>query len=369
MKETDLRKFILGHLDRIDEGLDLVQSNEHYIDNQLIDLYCSRRDGKKVFIELEWESVNQGSRRQALDQKSLLDSKFPSGSFEHIFFVPAIEQKDKSRLEEMGITVKSFSKPEMEKEISIFYDSQSLLKKILSKIDEKVDINVLGRTYLLDMISACYTPYSLPDYDPSNPKFRGKGLHRYEAGTQLEIIKCLASGKFYGLSPELVAKLILDIFEMPFAQEKRESTGEKRPKQWYCSSFIDYIKTIPVRQVGNKIAEIYEMTKSFLGSCNVKGDILTKESSKLNRKLLPKFGVILPTDMMNEVISRFELKSNYKDVGGRDYTYSMARRIIELMVLKKLYIANLGTEGTMPLIRPLGQEFEPGMAISLRPRE
>jgi hypothetical protein len=369
--EDSLREYALGHLNIIEHGLTLVQYEEYRVDSQEIDLWCADKNGIDTFVELEYNPINLSSRRQVLDQKAALDRSYETKGkkFRHILFAPEIVYGDRDILERNGVEVLIFDKQVIDQKMVEFYESQELLKKVMSKLAEQVQVNVGGRPYTLDLIEAFFTPISLPDYVPKDKRFSGKGVHRFEIGTQLEMFKCLCKGRNFTLNPELLLNLLKDIFELPYAEEKRQRLDDGSvPRYGIQSTFADYVNGIPFKEGARKVGELHKMISDFVTTHQIQGDLLKKECTAICKAIIPRYGIIIPSDLLDTVVKQFELKSDYKDAYGRSYMYSMARRLVEIMVIKRYLDVYSGSEGTIPIVKPRGDQYEIVWAVSFKPR-
>jgi hypothetical protein len=280
-EEKNLREFVLGHLDIIERDLTLHQYDEYRIDSQKIDLYCIDKDGTDTFVELEYSPVGLNARRQVLDQKTALNRLYEleHRAFRHVLFAPSINFSDRDAIERNGTQVLTFEKQLIDQKMTDFYQCRDLLGKVLSKLAEQVQVNVSGRPYTLNLTEAFFTPISLPDYVPRDKRFSGKGVHRYEIGTQLEMIRCLCKGRNYALNPELLLKLLMDVFELPFAEEKRQRLDDgSMPRYAIQSTFIDYVNGIPFKEGSRKVCELYSTASDFINTHQFEGELLKTET-------------------------------------------------------------------------------------------
>lgn len=333
--EDDLQVYAIGHLNEIEGGL-ILKRPKQKLGKDEPDIWCVDKDGRDVFVELEWNPASDASVGQVIKYKSRTipqaTEKYALRNPRLIFFVPDIDPSISNQLNSLGIKVKTFDKPALTKKIKVHSEARIKLKEIRSILDSTITVTIAGRPKEMDTIKACY----YYDYvkDPLTGKKRRVGLGKPTIGFMLEMTKVMCNSEFFHTNPVKLGDLIFENLSSPIYYQYRGKEHIKNFNQWTMSSTYSGIK--PVQE---KVAKIIRLLKEIRTiECETE-DLLVKIAKELVQKTgSRKVDVKSAFDF---IMDKFSF-SSIAEARGVSYANNMAIRILELMSLTQLCFINPG---------------------------
>jgi hypothetical protein len=331
--EDDLHNHIIGHLDKIEEGLALVEYKPKVGEN-FIDLECVDKHGNRVYIELEWAAANAVSIGQVQRYREVLEGKRTSGEipqYRLMFYVPEIGLGEEERLHKMGIETIRYDKAGMVRSLKNALDCRVVLGKVKKLVQTHIRVTGQGGPTLVPLIDACYASHTLREVRSGRAPF--KGLRQPTIGLVLEMTLHMCDSRYYFTNPCELIELIHWNLSSPFLFKFRGGSERVSTIAQFASGELRATK-----QLTETLADVAKLVQDHSCALPRQTNLLHEIASDLVR---PKGRKVYVKDAFALVMSRFKFVSAHSD-RGVSYANNMGLRILELMLLMGMGYANPG---------------------------
>jgi hypothetical protein len=350
----------------IENGLQL-SSAEKYLGDSLkhIDLHLHDPSGVEVFVEVEWNAFSQSQ----LDEYTILiDSFNPNARI--VWLIPSdlqvkLPQRVQQTTYDRTLITHLISARRMAKEVII-----QILKILSTPCTPPPSIMYQMKYQFPNIMSACY-------FDAEVETDKGKkeiGLRKQAVGRYLDLVKSLCQSRFANESPELLLITLQEILVVPYYLEMRGGVG-KVVEGGFAKDMQEKKSHSAYKQASQIVSDIVELTSSYLK--NHLSVILEVYKSPELSDLLYRIFKDLPQGafemgdrmvvkrMIEKVIREFSisqtppiarlrhsiLNKDVENVVQTGYENDMARRIIEIAVLKRVLFPHFGVNLVQVLTR------------------
>lgn len=340
----------------IEEGLRLVRG-EKYLSNESlkhIDLLFEDKNKIPTFVEVKWSDV---SENQMNDYKKLIILHSPGSRL--IWAVPNDLIHKASAAPKYEIEVKPFDREKIIAIKRLQNEADKCLKEVKRFLSGSFKITMHGESIPFeDPITACYFEGKATTDRGGQKKV---GLKQQSVGRQLDLIKSISIGHIAELHKEKIPLLIWEVFVAPYSY--------KSGKFWRIvdGGFIELIKERQDRALEKLVSRIWDMVKDYHGkhATTIRGvynnaitkyDLLAMSLFQLSKR---KEKLVFSIDeLIKFFIDEFEIKPSAPTtkikhgilnqwieniVSVKDYENDMAKRLLEIAVLKRMLIPKMGT--------------------------
>ena len=340
----------------IEEGLRLVKG-EKYLSNESlkhIDLLFEDKNKIPTFVEVKWGDV---SENQMDDYKKLITLHSPGSRL--IWAVPNDLTHKASAAPKYEIEVKPFDREKIIAIKRLQNEADKCLKEVKRFLSGSFRITMHGESIPFENpITACYFEGKAATDRGGQKKV---GLKQQSVGRQLDLIKSISIGHIAELHKEKIPLLIWEVFVAPYSY--------KSGKFWRIvdGGFIELIKERQDRALEKLVSRIWDMVRDYHGkhattmrgvynNAITKYDLLAMSLFQLSRR---KEKLVFSIDeLIKFFIDEFEIKPSTPTtkikhgilnqwieniVSVKDYENDMAKRLLEIAVLKRMLIPKMGT--------------------------
>ncbi len=351
----DVHPILRGNPSLIEDGLKLLRGETFLAANELkrIDLLFEDRSRIPTFVEVKWNEV---SEQQMIDYSRLL-ATFPT-NYRLLWAVPEDLLERTAPAAKYGIEVKTFRRDKIHRIKGIQERARRQLETIKAILARPFKVTMHREAVIFEnIIAACY----FEGRAQTEKGAKKLGLKQQGVGRQLDLMRCLAVGHLPELHPEKIILLLWELFRAPYSYKPgrlfRISQG----------GFIDVIKERQERDLEKVILEIWAVIdahrvefldelKAIWAGERTNYDLLAMLLSGLSTE--QKKEVFTISDLIKLLGDEFELRPYpvaprikhgilnqwiRNIVSVKDYENDMAKRLLEVGVLKRILLARMGT--------------------------
>ncbi len=352
----DVHPILRANTFLIEEGLKLVRGEKYLSSEELkhIDLLFEDKNNTPTFVEIKWSDVSES---QMCEYRRLVDQYHPQSRL--IWAVPQDLIRKSSAASKYGIEVKSIDRKKIIQIKGLQNKADEYLNQITSLLSLPFKVTMHGEIISFENpIIACYfAGYATTDRGSK----KKVGLKQQTVGRQLDLIKNLTIGHAADLHKEKVLLLIWEIFKAPYSYKRR--------KFWRIidEGFIELIKERQERNLEKLVTKIWELVNQyyneFATTIKTMYSMDIKKYDPLSMLLFQLAGekkkVVFSIDeLIKSIIDEFEIKPSQPTpkikhgilnqwieniVSVKDYENDMAKRLLEIAVLKRMLMPRMGT--------------------------
>jgi len=354
-EERDVHPILRANPFLIEDGLRLVRGEKYPSRDELkhIDLQFEDSSKTPTFVEVKWNDI---SEKQMVEYRRLIDKSYPKNRI--LWAVPLDLVQKASIVSKYGIELKSFDRHKIIQIKNLQTKTNDYLQQIKSILSEPFKVNMHGESITFNNpMEACYFE-GKAETDRMQKKL---GLKEQNIGRQLDLIKSLTGGHLTEFHKEKILFLIWETLRSPYSYK----TG----KFWRIMNggLIELMKERQQRNIEKLVIKIYEIADRFYNDLSN----TIKEVYDLNPKRYDLSSMTLfelskskgkTTFSIDELIKcfidEFEIRPSNPPkkikhgilnqwveniVSIENYENDMAKRLLELAVLKRILIPRMGT--------------------------
>ena len=331
-----------------------------------IDLELSDTSKNNVFVEVKWNSANP---QQAIDYQRLVKASFPSSRI--IWLVP----NDIKVTLPQGIERISYDRSKFTELVFIRRRARQVINHVLGLLTSPF---TPPRSIMYQMeytfpcvMSACYFDGEIKT-DSGTHKI---GLRKQAVGRYLDILKSICESQWATETPELIVLFLREMLVAPYYIEMRGGVGRVVEGGFY-QDMADKEKMSTYRGLSSIVLNIHKLITDFCEKYRTRitdiypsvqtSDILYRVLNELPQDAFEMGDRIIIKKLLSHVVSKLGLKQtppvssihhsvvnkDIKNVVQSGYEMDMARRIVELAVLKQELICVSG----VPVVQVLRRE-------------
>lgn len=349
----------------IEEGLRLVRGEKYLSTESLkhIDLLFEDKANIPTFVEVKWSDV---SENQMDEYKKLITLHSPGSRL--IWAVPNDLIHKASAASKYAIEVKPFDRKKIIAVKRLQNEADKCLEGVKKFLSGSFKITMHGEPIPFENpITACYFEGKATTDKGGQKKV---GLKQQSVGRQLDLIKTLTLGHVSELHKEKMPQLMWEVFVAPYSY--------KPGRFWRImdGGFIELIKERQDRPLEKLVVKIWGIINEYHNkyATAVRGvynnavtnyDLLAMSLFQLSEK--KGKSVFSIDELIKFFIDEFEIKPSAPTtkikhgilnqwieniVSTKDYENDMAKRLLEIAVLKRMLMPRMGT-AEMWILSPL----------------
>ena len=340
----------------IEDGLKMVQGEKYLSKDELkhIDLMFRDKASTTTFVEVKWSDVSES---QMEEYQRLVKLHSPGSRL--IWAVPSDLASKASATSKYGIELKLFEREKITAIKTLQIEADKCLRTIRSLLSGTFNVTMHGEAIAFENpIVACYFEGQATTDKGTRKKL---GLKQQSVGRQLDLIRSVATGHLAELHKEKIMLLIWEILVAPYSY--------KPGKFWRImdGGFIELVKERQDRPLEKIVNSIWDVVNEYISSHGAKVKAVYSNDIRkydLLTILLLHFyeerdKVVFTIDeLIKFVTDEFEIRVSLPPqkirhsilnqwveniVSVKDYANDIAKRLLEIMTLKRMLLAKMGT--------------------------
>jgi len=340
----------------IEDGLKMVQGEKYLSKDELkhIDLMFRDKTGTTTYVEVKWSDVSEDQ----MDEYQRLVKLHSPGS-RLIWVVPSDLASKASATSKYEIELKLFERDKITTIKALQIEADKCLRTIRSLLSGVFKVTMHGEAIAFENpIVACYFEGQATTDKGARKKL---GRKQQSVGRQLDLIRSITTGHLAELHKEKTIQLILEILVAPYSY--------KPGKFWRIMNggFIELIKERQDRPLEKIVTSIWNAVNEYISSNGAKVKAIydndIRKYDLLTMLLLHFYGerdkvVFTIDELIKFITDEFEIRASIPPkrirhsvlnqwieniVSVDDYPNDIAKRLLEIMTLKRMLLAKMGT--------------------------